>query len=71
MADTLHSAEENAKAFALYKTLPLADLRRRQRICKAQIAAWQERHGMTTLENMQTMATLLMHAIDYICFEKK
>ncbi len=65
---SLHTAEEKAKALALYKTLSIKALRHRQRLCDAQLALCGK-HDDVALQNLQSMRDLLTEAVDYISFK--
>ena len=62
--------EEAEKALALYKTETLAQLRKRQRLCRAQMETAFKARNTQALANLDVMDTTITEAIDWVAFEK-
>ena len=62
--------EEAEKALALYKTETLAQLRKRQRLCRAQMETAFKARNTPALVDLNVMDATITEAIDWIAFEK-
>lgn len=65
-----YTNEEAAKALAIYKTETLAQLRKRQRLCREQMETAFKTRNTQVLVNKDIQDALITEAIDYVTFEK-
>ena len=63
--------EVKEKTLALYKTLTLKELRKRQNLCRTQTTWAYRLHKDDALSDLHTMDRLLTEAIDFVAFEKR
>lgn len=62
--------EVKEKTLALYKTLSLKELQRRQDLCREQTYRAVKQKNDDALSDLQTMYQLLTDAVDYVAFKK-
>jgi hypothetical protein len=62
--------EVKEKTLKLYKSLSLKNLRKRQDLCREQIARAFIHENDDVLNDLGTMEQLLTEAVDYVSFEK-
>lgn len=70
MSPPRYTNEEAAKALAIYKTETLAQLRKRQRLCREQMETAFKARNTQVLVNKDIQDALITEAIDYVTFEK-
>lgn len=58
------------QALELYKTETLAQLRKRQRLCREQMETAFKSRNTQALADLAVMDTTIIEAIDYVAFEK-
>jgi hypothetical protein len=65
-----YTNEVAKQALELYKTETLAQLRKRQRLCRAQIGMASKARNTPALVDLNVMDATITEAIDWVAFEK-